>query len=112
MVACVLAVAAGSTQPEFEINTDINTLISPAIGAAGQSLTRHSIATTSCGGGCADPNSPALRPSPVAKLSGDTAFRSVQSLGSANSSIKNGLLFLPTKEVAELTGQFEQAPPD
>src|SRR6202012_299450 len=47
-----------------------------------------------------------------AKLGGDkTNFVSMQPLGSGEFFEKNGLLFLPTQEVAETTGQFEQAAP-
>src|SRR5664279_695743 len=47
-----------------------------------------------------------------AKLSGDTKnFESVQALGSGEFFEKNGLLFLPTAEVGQLTGQFESAAP-
>ena len=35
----------------------------------------------------------------------------MQPLGSGEFFEKNGLLFLPTKEVAQITGQFEQAAP-
>ncbi|MBN8985287.1 MAG: MMPL family transporter [Rhizobiales bacterium] len=38
-------------------------------------------------------------------------FESVQRLGGGAFFEKNGLLFLPTKEVAQITGQFEQAAP-
>ena len=40
-----------------------------------------------------------------------TNFVSMQPLGSGEFFAKNGLLFLPTQEVAETTGQFEKAAP-
>ena len=46
------------------------------------------------------------------KLAGDTKhFASVQPLGSGEFFEKNGLLFLPAAEVAQITGQFESAAP-
>src|SRR6202012_4690987 len=47
-----------------------------------------------------------------AKLRDDKKnFVSMQPLGSGDFFEKNGLLFLPTEEVAQITGQFEQAAP-
>jgi hopanoid biosynthesis associated RND transporter like protein HpnN len=118
MVALVLAVAAGFyTARNFEINTDINTLISPKLdwrqrdNQFDKAFDRDRTILA-----VVDAPTPELASAAtaalVAKLSGDTKhFDSVQSLGSGEFFNKNGLLFLPTKEVAELTGQFEQAAP-
>lgn len=118
LVAVLLAIGAGVyTARNFSINTDINTLISPNLdwrkrdnafekafdqerlilavveaptpefaGAAGAALT--------------------------AKLAGDhTHFEGVQQLGGGSFFECNGLLFLPTAEVKQVTGQFDQAAP-
>ena len=118
LVALVLAVAAGFyTARNFEINTDINTLISPKLdwrqrdNQFDKAFDRDRTILA-----VVDAPTPELASAAtaalVAKLSGDTKhFDSVQALGSGEFFNKNGLLFLPTKEVGELTGQFEQAAP-
>jgi hypothetical protein len=118
LVALVLAVAAGFyTARNFEINTDINTLISDKLdwrqrdNQFDKAFDRDRTILA-----VVDAPTPELAGAAttalVAKLSGDTKhFDSVQALGSGEFFNKNGLLFLPTKEVGELTGQFEQAAP-
>jgi len=118
LVALVLAVAAGFyTARNFEINTDINTLISDKLdwrqrdNQFDKAFDRDRTILA-----VVDAPTPELASAAtaalVAKLSGDTKhFDSVQALGSGEFFNKNGLLFLPTKEVGELTGQFEQAAP-
>jgi uncharacterized protein len=118
LVALVLAVAAAFyTARNFEINTDINTLISPKLDwrqRDNQFDTAFDRDRTILA--VVDAPTPELASAAttalVAKLSGDTKhFDSVQALGSGEFFNKNGLLFLSTKEVGELTGQFEQAAP-
>jgi uncharacterized protein len=118
LVALVLAVAAGFyTSRNFEINTDINTLISPKLdwrqrdNQFDKAFDRDRTILAVVDGPTPELVSAATT-ALVAKLSGDTKhFDSVQALGSGEFFNKNGLLFLPTKEVGELTGQFEQAAP-
>jgi hopanoid biosynthesis associated RND transporter like protein HpnN len=118
LVGLVLAVAAGFyTARNFEINTDINQLISPTLdwrqrdNQFDKAFDRDRTILA-----VVDAPTPELSSAAtaalVAKLTGDTKhFDSVQALGSGEFFDKNGLLFLPTKEVGELTGQFEQAAP-
>ena len=118
LVALVLAVAAGFyTARHFEINTDINTLISPKLdwrqrdNQFDKAFDRDRTILA-----VVDAPTPELTSAASAalasKLSGDTKhFRSVQALGSGEFFDKNGLLFLPVAEVGQVTGQFEQAAP-
>jgi uncharacterized protein len=118
LVALVLAVAAGFyTAQHFEINTDINTLISPDLDwrkrdnqfDSAFDRDRTILAVV-------DAPTPELTSAAAdalaKKLSGDTKhFESVQPLGSGEFFEKNGLLFLPAAEVGQLTGQFASAAP-
>jgi hopanoid biosynthesis associated RND transporter like protein HpnN len=118
LIALILAVAAGFyTARHFKINTDINTLISPDLDwrkrdnefEKGFDRERTILAVI-------EAPTPELTTSARAaleqKLSGDTEhFESVQPLGAGEFFDKNGLLFLPTEEVAKLTGQFTSAAP-
>jgi uncharacterized protein len=117
-VALILAIAAGFyTSRHFEINTDINTLISPTLDwrkrdnqfDSAFDRDRTILAVV-------DAPTPELTSAASAaleaKLSGDTKhFDSVQALGAGEFFEKNGLLFLPTAEVARATSQFESAAP-
>ncbi len=118
LIALVLSIAAGFyTARKFEINTDINTLISPNLDWRKRDIQfddafdrdRTILAVV-------EAPTPELTSSASAaldhKLAGDTEhFESVQPLGSGEFFEKNGLLFLPVAEVARLTGQFESAAP-
>ena len=118
LIALILAIAAGFyTARKFEINTDINTLISPNLDWRKRDIQfddafdrdRTILAVV-------EAPTPELTSSASAaldhKLAGDTKhFESVQPLGSGEFFEKNGLLFLPVAEVARLTGQFESAAP-
>jgi hopanoid biosynthesis associated RND transporter like protein HpnN len=118
LVALILAIAAGFyTARKFEINTDINTLISPNLDWRKRDIQfddafdrdRTILAVV-------EGPTPELTNSASAaldrKLAGDTKhFESVQPLGSGEFFEKNGLLFLPVAEVARLTGQFGSAAP-
>jgi hypothetical protein len=113
-----LAVAAGFyTAKHFEINTDINTLISSQLDWRKRDIQfddafdrdRTILAVV-------EAPTPELTNSATAaldrKLAGDTKhFESVQPLGSGEFFEKNALLFLPTAEVASFTGQFQSAAP-
>jgi hopanoid biosynthesis associated RND transporter like protein HpnN len=117
-VALILAIAAGFyTARHFSINTDINTLISPELdwrkrdNQFEQAFDRDRTILA-----VVEAPTPELMSTATAaleaKLSGDTKnFESVQALGSGEFFEKNGLLFLPTAEVGQLTGQFESAAP-
>jgi hopanoid biosynthesis associated RND transporter like protein HpnN len=117
-VALVLAIAAGFyTARNFEINTDINTLISPKLdwrqrdNQFDKAFDRDSTILA-----VVDAPTPELTNAASSaleqKLSGDTKhFRSVEPLGSGEFFDKNGLLFLPLAEVGQVTSQFEQAAP-
>jgi uncharacterized protein len=101
----------------FAINTDINTLISPDLDwrkrdiQFEQAFDREKLIlavveapTPELAGAAAN----AL----ADKLKGDTKnFEAVQPLGSGEFFARNGLLFLPTEEVAKTTGQLEASAP-
>jgi uncharacterized protein len=117
-VALILAIAAGFyTARHFSINTDINTLISPELdwrkrdNQFEQAFDRDRTILAVVEAPTPELTSTASA-ALEAKLSGDTKnFETVQALGSGEFFEKNGLLFLPTAEVGQLTGQFESAAP-
>jgi hopanoid biosynthesis associated RND transporter like protein HpnN len=118
LIALIMAVAAGFyTARHFEINTDINTLISPDLDwrkRDNQFDTAFDRDRTILA--VVDAPTPELTSAASAalaqKLTGDTKhFESVQPLGSGEFFEKNGLLFLPVAEVGQLTSQFESAAP-
>jgi hypothetical protein len=118
LIALALAIAAGFyTARKFEINTDINTLISPDLDWRQRDIQfddafdrdRTILAVV-------EAPTPELTSAASAalnqKLAGDTQhFESVQPLGSGEFFERNGLLFLPVAEVARFTSQFESAAP-
>jgi len=118
LIALILAVAAGFyTARKFEINTDINTLISPDLDwrkrdiQFDEAFDREKTILAVVEG-----PTPELTNSATAalnqKLAGDTKhFESVQPLGSGEFFEKNGLLFPPVAQVARFTSQFESAAP-
>ncbi|HEY3791878.1 MAG TPA: MMPL family transporter [Bradyrhizobium sp.] len=118
LVALVLAIAAGYyTSQNFQINTDINTLISSKLdwrqrdNQFDKAFDRDSTILA-----VVDSPTPELTGAATAallqKLSGDTRhFSSMQPLGSGEFFEKNGLLYLPEAEVREMTGQFASAAP-
>ena len=118
LIALILAIAAGFyTARNFQINTDINTLISPDLdwrkrdNQFDEAFDRDRTILA-----VVDAATPELTSSASAalaqKLSGDTKhFESVQPLGSGEFFEKNGLLFLPLAEIAHLTSQFGSAAP-
>jgi uncharacterized protein len=113
-----LAVGAGYyTSRHFAINTDINTLISDKLDwrqrdvQFDKAFDRDSTILA-----VVEAPTPELTNSAAAaleaKLRDDkTNFVSMQPLGSGEFFEKNGLLFLPTQQVAEFAGQFEKAAP-
>ena len=118
LVGLVLAIAGGYyTANHFAINTDINTLISERMDwrqrdvQFDKAFDRDSTILA-----VVEAPTPELTTSAAsaleAKLRDDKKnFVSMQPLGSGEFFEKNGLLFLPTEEVAQVTGQFEQAAP-
>lgn len=118
LIALVLAIAAGFyTARHFSINTDINKLISPDLdwrkrdNQFGEAFDRERTILAVVEGPTPELTTAATK-ALHQKLSGDTEhFESVQPLGSGEFFEKNGLLFLPVAQVAQLTGQFESAAP-
>jgi hopanoid biosynthesis associated RND transporter like protein HpnN len=118
LVALILAIAAGYyTVQNFQINTDINTLLSSKLdwrqrdNQFDKAFDRDSTILA-----VVDAPTPELTSAATAalvqKLTGDTKhFSSVQPLGSGEFFEKNGLLYLPEAEVREATGQFASAAP-
>ncbi|MGY3622978.1 hopanoid transporter HpnN [Bradyrhizobium sp. USDA 10063] len=114
----ILAVAAGYyAARNFAINTDINTLISPNLDWRQRDIQfeeafdreRLILAVVEA----PTPELTGLAAKALAdKLTGDTKhFEAVTPLGSGEFFEKNGLLFLPTEEVAQVTGELESAAP-
>jgi hopanoid biosynthesis associated RND transporter like protein HpnN len=118
LIALVLAVSAGFyTARHFAINTDINTLISQKLdwrqrdNQFGRAFDRDRTILAVVEAPTPELTRAANR-ALEQKLVGDkTHFESVQALGGGDFFEKNGLLFLPTAEVARLTGQFQSAAP-
>ena len=117
LVALGLAIGSGYyAARHFGINTDINTLISPNLdwrqrdNQFGKAFDRERTILA-----VVDAPTPELTGvasnALAGRLRGDTHFESVESLGSGEFFARNGLLFLPTAEVARVTGQFEAAAP-
>ena len=118
LIALILAVGAGFyTARHFEINTDINTLISDKLDWRQRDIQFDSAFDR-------DRTILAVVEAPTPeltsaashaleqKLTGDTKhFASLQALGSGEFFEKNGLLFLSVDEVGKLTSQFESAAP-
>jgi hopanoid biosynthesis associated RND transporter like protein HpnN len=118
LLGVVLAVAAGYyTAQHFVINTDINTLISSNLDwrqrdqQFDKAFDRDSTILAVVEAPTPEQTSAAAA-ALEQKLKGDkTNFQSMQPLGSGEFFDKNGLLFLPTEEVAKVTGQFSAAAP-
>jgi hopanoid biosynthesis associated RND transporter like protein HpnN len=118
LVGLALAIGGGYyTAHHFVINTDINTLISERMDwrqrdvQFDKAFDRDSTILA-----VVEAATPELTSSAAAaleaKLRDDKKnFISMQPLGSGEFFEKDGLLFLPTQEVAQITGQFEQAAP-
>ena len=118
ILSLVLTVASGIyAARRFTINTDINTLISPDLDwrkrdiQFEQAFDREKLILA-----VVEAPTPELTASAAnalaEKLKGDTKnFEAVQPLGSGEFFARNGLLFLPTEEVAKTTAQLESAAP-
>jgi uncharacterized protein len=118
LVGLVLAVAAGVyTARHFAINTDINTLISDKLDWRQRDIQfDRAFERDSTILAVVEAPTPELTGTAAAalldKLKGDSKnFVSMQALGSGEFFEKNGLLFLPTPELAQLASQFEAAAP-
>ncbi|MBV9565164.1 MAG: MMPL family transporter [Bradyrhizobium sp.] len=117
-LSLALAIGAGYyTAHHFVINTDINTLISSNLDwrqrdqQFDRAFDRDSTILAVVEAPTPEQTSAAAK-ALEAKLRDDkTNFQSMQPLGSGEFFEKNGLLFLPTQEVGELTGQLESAAP-
>jgi uncharacterized protein len=118
ILALVLAVASGFyAARHFAINTDINTLISPDLDwrqrdqQFEQAFDREKLILAVVEAPTPELTAAAAQ-ALAEKLKTDTKnFESVQPLGSGEFFARNGLLFLPTEEVARTTGQLEAAAP-
>jgi uncharacterized protein len=114
----VLAVAASFyAARHFSINTDINTLISQNLDwrkrdmQFEEAFDRDRVILAVVEAPTPELTSAASR-ALFEKLKGDTAhFEAITPLGSGEFFEKNGLLFLPVEEVAQVTGQLESAAP-
>jgi hopanoid biosynthesis associated RND transporter like protein HpnN len=118
LIALLLAlVGASYAARHFRINTDINKLISENLDwrqrdqQFDRAFERDSTILA-----VVEAPTPELTSSAAAaleeKLKGDTQnFQSLQPLGSGEFFEKNGLLFLPTEDVASLTSQLESGAP-
>jgi len=101
----------------FAINTDINTLIASELDwrkrdiQFEQAFDREKLILAVVEAPTPELTSAAAN-ALAEKLKGDTKnFEAVQPLGSGEFFARNGLLFLPTEEVAKTTGQLESAAP-
>jgi hopanoid biosynthesis associated RND transporter like protein HpnN len=118
VLSLVLTVGAGFyTARHFKINTDINTLISPDLdwrqrdNAFEKAFEQERMILAVVEAPTPEFAS-AASVKLVEKLSPDTVhFDSVRSLDDSEFFQKNGLLFLPKEEVAQVTGQFASAAP-
>jgi hopanoid biosynthesis associated RND transporter like protein HpnN len=118
ILSLVLSVASSIyAARHFAINTDINTLISPDLDwrkrdiQFEQAFDREKLILA-----VVEAPTPELASSAAnalaEKLKGDAKnFEAVQPLGSGEFFARNGLLFLPTEDVAKTTGQLEAAAP-
>ncbi|KWV57897.1 hopanoid biosynthesis-associated RND transporter HpnN [Bradyrhizobium macuxiense] len=114
----LLSIGAGFyTARNFSINTDINKLISPDLdwrkrdNQFEEAFDRDRLILAVVEGATPELTSAAAK-ALADKLATDKKnFEAVTPLGSGEFFEKNGLLFLPTEEVAKTTGQLEQAAP-
>jgi uncharacterized protein len=118
VLGLLLAVGAGYyTSRHFAINTDINSLIAQNLDwrqrdqqfdrAFDRDATILAVVEAST-----PEMATAAADALFAKLRDNkNEFQSIQQLGTGEFFEKNGLLFLPTEEVAKITGQFESAAP-
>jgi hopanoid biosynthesis associated RND transporter like protein HpnN len=109
--------AAWYTARNFQINTDINKLISPDLDwrkrdmAFDKAFDQERLIIAVVEAPTPEFANAATAEMEAKLLPDKTDFDSVKRLGGGEFFEKNGLLFLPTKQVTELTGQFQQASP-
>jgi hopanoid biosynthesis associated RND transporter like protein HpnN len=118
VVSLILAVGAGFyTAKHFSINTDINTLISPDLDwrkrdiAFDKAFDQERLILAVVEAPTPEFTNAATAAMEKKLYSNTSNFDSVRRLGAGDFFEKNGLLFLPTAEVAQLTGQFQSAAP-
>ncbi len=118
LVGLVLAIAGGYyTAKHFAINTDINTLISERMDWRRRDVQfEKAFDRESTILAVVEAPTPELTSSAAAALEGKLRddkrnFVSMQPLGSGDFFEKNGLLFLASQEVGQVTSQIEQAAP-
>ncbi|ABD87286.1 MMPL family transporter [Rhodopseudomonas palustris] len=118
LIAIILAIAAGVyTARNFGINTDINRLISPDLDwrkrdiAFDKAFDQERLILAVVDAPTAEFANAAGNALTERLSTNHKDFDSVQRLGGGAFFEKNGLLFLPTQEVGELTGQFQAAAP-
>jgi hopanoid biosynthesis associated RND transporter like protein HpnN len=118
VLGLLLAVGAGYyASQHFAINTDINSLISQNLDwrQRDQQFDRafdRDATITAVVEAKTPEMATAASDALFAKLKDNkTDFQSMQQLGTGEFFEKNGLLFLPTEEVAKITSQFESAAP-
>lgn len=118
LIATVLAAGAVFySVKNFEINTDINRLISPDLDwrqrdiAFEKAFDRERLILAVVEAPTAEFASAAGAMLAAKLAENHRHFESVQLLGGGSFFERNGLLFLPTEEVKQLTGQFGEAAP-
>lgn len=105
------------TVKNFSIDTDINKLISPDLDwrkrdiAFDKAFDQERLIIAVIEAPTPEFANAAANAMEAKLATNKTDFNSVRRLDGGEFFEKNGLLFLPTKEVTELTGQFEQAAP-
>jgi hopanoid biosynthesis associated RND transporter like protein HpnN len=113
----VAAGAAYYTYQNFGINTDMNKLISPDLDwrkrdiAFDKAFDQERLIITVVEAPTPEFANAATGAMETELLKNKTEFDSVRRLGAGAFFEKNGLLFLPTAQVAEMTGQFQSAAP-
>jgi hopanoid biosynthesis associated RND transporter like protein HpnN len=119
VLVCVLLSIGASyyTAKNFSINTDINKLISPNLDwrqrdiAFDKAFDQERLIIAVVEAPTPEFANAAANAMEAKLVTNKTDFDSVRRLDGGAFFEKNGLLFLPTKEVAQLTGQFQQAAP-
>lgn len=119
VLVCVLLSIGASyyTAKNFSINTDINKLISPNLDwrqrdiAFDKAFDQERLIIAVVEAPTPEFANAAANAMEAKLVTNKTDFDSVRRLDGGAFFEKNGLLFLPTKEVLQLTGQFQQAAP-
>jgi hopanoid biosynthesis associated RND transporter like protein HpnN len=118
LVALLLAIAGGKYAADhFKINTDINTMISTKLDWRQRdqqfdaAFERDSTILAVIEARTAELTAAAANALEQKLRDDKQDFQSMQALGSGEFFQKNGLLFLPTPQVAELTTQMQSAAP-